>query len=412
MPPFSNTDALLATATELAAKFAARAAQHDSQGTFPLENYADARASGYPLVTVPKHLGGYGASLLEAVQAQSIIAEGDGSTALALAMHVQTIGMAAANNEWDPAIFAEICGQIAARGALINSCASEPELGSPSRGGKPQTTARKQGGGWLISGHKTFASMAPALDYFIVPAALIGEDGAEQDATARFLVARQADGQLPAGMRIAETWDSLGMRGTGSHDLYFADVFVPDRYCLVQSALRPAASTAAAAPAKANFNIWFTLCVSAVYLGVGRAAQNTILAYAQARVPTALAAPIASLESVQGRLGHNAYTLHLAQAALERAATYYDSHWLQRRAEPAFQQEIQAQIIMAKLAATNAAISVTDSAMRIAGGISMTHQLPLERYYRDARAGLFHPPADDSAYPMLGRMALTNSAKF
>jgi hypothetical protein len=40
----------------------------------------------------------------------------------------------------------------------------------------------------------------------------------------------------------------------------------------------------------------------------------------------------------------------------------------------------------------------------------MTHALPLERYYRDVRAGLYHPPADDSALPLLGRIALQRIA--
>ena len=64
-----------------------------------------------------------------------------------------------------------------------------------------------------------------------------------------------------------------------------------------------------------------------------------------------------------------------------------------------------AAILVAKMTATNAAIQIVDHAMRVVGGASMTHQLPLERYYRDVRAGLFHPPSDDAAFPMLGRAA-------
>jgi alkylation response protein AidB-like acyl-CoA dehydrogenase len=67
-------------------------------------------------------------------------------------------------------------------------------------------------------------------------------------------------------------------------------------------------------------------------------------------------------------------------------------------------------IIIAKLTVTNNAIKIVDDAMRVVGGTSMTHQLPLERYYRDVRAGLFHPPADDSTLPLLGRIALQRIA--
>jgi alkylation response protein AidB-like acyl-CoA dehydrogenase len=49
---------------------------------------------------------------------------------------------------------------------------------------------------------------------------------------------------------------------------------------------------------------------------------------------------------------------------------------------------------------------VTETALRVAGGFSMTRELPLERYFRDARGGLFQPPQDDLALGMIGRAAL------
>jgi alkylation response protein AidB-like acyl-CoA dehydrogenase len=49
---------------------------------------------------------------------------------------------------------------------------------------------------------------------------------------------------------------------------------------------------------------------------------------------------------------------------------------------------------------------VTETALRVAGGFSMTRALPLERYFRDARGGLFQPPQDDLALGMIGRAAL------
>ena len=58
------------------------------------------------------------------------------------------------------------------------------------------------------------------------------------------------------------------------------------------------------------------------------------------------------------------------------------------------------------MTATNAAIQIVDHAMRAVGGASITKALPLERYYRDVRAGLSHPPNDDSALVTLGRVAL------
>ncbi len=376
---------ILQIASDLAHRFAERAARHDAEGSFPQENFADLRAAGYPLLTVPVEHGGWGAGLLESVLAQEKLAEGDGSTALAMTMHVQTVGAAANGENWPAALFAELCQEIASRGALVNSCATEPEMGSPSRGGKPATIARCDPTDpdlWRITGRKTFASMAPVLDYFIIPAAL---EGSEQ--IGRFLVPRQA------GITIEETWDSMGMRSTGSHDVVLNEVCVHSRMMISQS------KAGVPDPNRPAVSPWFALCVSAVYLGVAAAAQRAALEYAHQRVPTALGRPISTLESIQRRLGESEIALQVARSVLYRAAEQWDTR-------PADRAEMAETLMIAKLTVTNNAIAVVDHAMRAAGGTSMTHALPLERFYRDVRAGLYHPPFDDTALPLLGRIAL------
>src|SRR5690606_2918530 len=108
--------------------------------------------------------GGWNASLLETIMTMEALAIGDGSTALSLTMHMQTLGEAAETRSWPPHLFELVCRQAVERGALINSIATEPELGSPSRGGKPKTTATpvmesgSTPSAWLLNGHKTFGS--------------------------------------------------------------------------------------------------------------------------------------------------------------------------------------------------------------------------------------------------------------
>ncbi len=378
---------ILQIADELAAKFRERAAQHDREGSFPVENFDDLRAAGFASLSVPVEYGGWGAGLLDSLLAMERIAMGDGSTALAMTMHVQTVGSSAVGERWKNGAYEGLCAEIIGRAALVNSCASEPELGSPSRGGRPSTTATRDGAdGWRISGRKTFASMSPVLDYFIIPAALDGTDE-----TARFLIPRQP------GLEIEDTWDSLGMRSTGSNDLILHDVAATDRQIISQGPDR------APDPTKIAPNAWFTLIIGAVYLGVAAAAQQAALDYAQKRVPTALGKPIATLESIQRHIGQMELLLLSTRGLLYYLAGQWD-------AEPERRVELGPGIVAAKVTATNAAIQIVDEAMRVVGGASMTHQTPLERYYRDVRAGLFHPPADDSALPQLGRNALRRAA--
>src|SRR5688500_4507461 len=83
---------LVELAGRLADTFAERAAGHDRENTFPVENYDDLHEAGYLKLTVPEELGGGGATLPELVLAQERLAMGDGSTALAVNMHVSPIG--------------------------------------------------------------------------------------------------------------------------------------------------------------------------------------------------------------------------------------------------------------------------------------------------------------------------------
>ncbi|MEZ4860748.1 MAG: acyl-CoA dehydrogenase family protein [Caldilineaceae bacterium] len=380
----------IAIAQELADKFAKRAADYDRSGAFPFENYADVRASGMPALVVPEDYGGWGASLLETVMTMEALAVGDGSTALNVTMHMQTLGGALEAQGWPERLLEQICRAAVEEGKLINSIATEPELGSPSRGGKPKTRATpvyERGStavAWIINGRKNFASMSPTLDYMIIPAVL--DDGTEE--IARFLVPGSDK------IEIIETWDAMGMRTTGSHDIVLHDVRVPHHYILGRGATDKPHQ-------KGKANAWFGLAVSAVYVGVAVAALQGAVKYANERVPTALGKPIAELESIQRQLGQAEMLIHQARTHLYYGAELWERHPEQR-------VDLSPTIIAAKYTATNNAVAAVDRCMRVVGGASMTRHLPLERYYRDVRGGLSHPMNDDQALVLLGQMAIRN----
>ena len=126
------------------------------------------------------------------------------------------------------------------------------------------------------------------------------------------------------------------------------------------------------------------------------AALTAASAYARDRVPTALGRPIAELESVQRRLGEAALQIHSARTQLYYTAEQW-MHFPARRAE------LTPWLAAAKVAVTNHAVVAVDHCLRAAGGAGLTRTLPLERYYRDVRAGLNHPPSDDEAMVAWGR---------
>lgn len=75
-------------------------------------------------------------------------------------------------------------------------------------------------------------------------------------------------------------------------------------------------------------------------------------------------------------------------------------------ARPEIRGELGAQMAAAKVIVTNNAIEVTDQAMRVVGSVGLQRKNPLERYFRDVRAGLGNPPLDDVAIGIIGRHAL------
>lgn len=381
---------IVALADELAVRFAARADRYDREGSFPFANLADLRDSGYLRLVVPPQYGGEGADLFEMTLAQERLARGCGATAMAVDMTIHLIGRLAEAPSWPAPMFEMVCRSVVDEGALINSAATEAELGSPSRGGMPATRAVPVDGGWRLTGRKLFVSMAPALRWFLVSATLPPDDQAPQGAIGSFLVEAGSP-----GIRLEDSWsDSLSLRASASYDLILNDVFVP-----AERLVERASADAAPRPGPPTQMAWFALTLSAVYLGIGQAACDTVCAYARERIPTALGRPIATLPDIQRRVGAMQTALNAARSVL-----YQTAHaWVAR---PTGRSAMAAQIAMAKHLCTNAACDATDQALRIAGGFALTRSLPLERYFRDARAGLTHPPNDDAALELIGRQAL------
>ncbi|WP_034384026.1 acyl-CoA dehydrogenase family protein [Deinococcus sp. YIM 77859] len=336
------------------------------------------RDSGYTRLTLPREAGGLGATLEQYAAAQLRLGEANAALGLILAMHTHVVG-AAFQGQTLPEPLLAVLAQASREGRLVNSLASEPELGSPSRGGLPRTAALPEGGGWRVTGRKTWATGARALDLALVTAAT------PQGEVLRLLIPMNAP-----GVQIEPTWtDPLALRGSGSHDVTFAGVYVP------------AAHTAPPAPGQPASSAWFWTAVAATYLGVGFAALHALIAYAQERVPTALGAPIATLPRVQENVGRIASEVRAADALLLAAARAWD-------AAPG--ADSVPALAAAKARATNAAVWATDLAVRTAGGAALTPALPLGRLLRDARAGLTHPPADEVGYAHLGAALLGTAA--
>lgn len=383
-PPYPRTDRqaqFLTLATGLRSIAAGQADAHDRDNTFPHDTFAALREAGYLALTVPEEFGGSGASPLETLIAQEELAKGSGSVGLGTTMHLGIVGGLAKSKPWPNWLLEQLFNDVVRHGALINSLASEPELGSPSRGGGFRTTATAVDGGYIINGRKSWSTLAPALSYANVLLTVVERDGTET--RGQVLV------PLPAeGVTIEETWDNLSMRATCSHDVVFDNVFVEDKYRLPNPKGLPASAVSG-----------WSLLGSGVYLGVAQAARDFAVEFAKNRVPTGLGKPIAELPNVQSKIAQIEVLLLQARDVLYTTAELWDQH-------PERHSEIGWRFAAAKHIVTNNAIEVTDLALRVVGSVGLQKRHPLERYFRDVRAGLGNPPMDDVAITVIAKHAL------
>lgn len=373
---------LMGLADRLAVEFADTAGVYDRTGNFPFEHFKALHEAGYLALTVPEEYGGRGATPLEVALAQERLGHGCGATALGVTMHLTVMGVQGETRSWPDEVYARICREVVERGVLINSIHSEPAMGSPSRGALPSTTAVRTPTGWLLNGHKKWASLAPGLTYADVLAAVT--DGDEPPRRGNFLVSMDRP-----GIEILETWDNLGMRATASHDVIFTDVQLPaDALLQVATPRAPGGSSG-----------WGSFLVPAVYLGIAGAARQAAIDFARERVPSGMTGPIAELQTVQHRMAE------LELLYWQARTVFYDvaERWVTNPdARPGMAWEAAA----AKYVVTNNAIRITDLALRMVGSSGLSRAMPLERYFRDARAGLGNPPIDDVALTLIGKHAL------
>ncbi len=361
--------------------FAARATDHDREASFPFENYQALKDSGYLLLNVPEGCGGAGATLLERIKAQEKLAEGCGSTALAVNMHFNTITMLTLMWERGVSVHAaRLLAEVAAQREVIGGSFTEP--GNAIGLLRPRTRATRHPGGWLVNGTKIFSSQSVALDRFFSEATW--DEAPDGPAVLTFLVPTASP-----GLEITEDWNAMGMRATASHTTTFKDVFLAEENVLLQ---RPT-FTRGGVTHLFNTN---PLANSSVYIGLALAARNFLVAMMGARKKPPLNRSLGFLPNVRAKIGEMDALIESARAVLWKAAAEFD------RDPP---EEWTRKAAAAKMVAIENSSRVLDLGLRVAGGASLSRTFPLERIFRDVKAGLFHPLDTDQTLDFLGLTA-------
>ena len=368
-------------ANALAAEFAVHAAEHDREASFPFENFERLSDAGLLALTVSTAFGGSGAGARDAARVINIIAKADPSTALVLSMHYIQHLLMARSTRWPGRLVRKLARETVEGVALINALRVEPDLGSPSRGGLPATLARRTATGWRLSGRKIYSTGAPILKWYVVWAKTDEADVR----VGLFLV--------PAGLpgtRIVESWDHLGLRASGSHDVVFDDVVFPlDHEIDVRKPEQWLAPDATHATVHGIF-------IAAIYDGVARAARDWLVGFLRNRVPSNLGAPLATLPRVQETVGGIEARLAVNARLIASFASDFDDGVTLTASESS----------IVKLTVTDNAVAVVEAALSLTGNHGLTRANPLERHYRDALCGRIHTPQDDATRVAAGRLVL------
>ncbi|MBH8562837.1 acyl-CoA/acyl-ACP dehydrogenase [Nostoc sp. CENA67] len=367
----------------LAKDFATRAAAHDKDGSFPFENFTALHEAGLLSLSIPCELGGQGLELASICRVIEGIAQGDASTALVLTMHYLQHAHAARSRRWHPELYKRLCRESIEGIALLNAARVEPELGTPARGGLPATFAEKTAGGWLLTGHKQYTTGSPILSYFVVWA----RTTEDEPQVGSFLVPRD----LP-GLRIVETWDHLGMRATGSHDLILEKVLIPTEYALD---IRPISAVPSFDPL---ISTWGSLTISALYLGVATAARDWLVNYLNERTPSNLGESLATLPRFQTAVGEMEALLFANRRLIYGLAQDID------KGEYEPNVGLQAQTV--KYLTTTNSIRAVEIGLELTGNPGLMKKNPLERHYRDVLCSRIHTPQNDVICQSLGKSVL------
>ena len=359
----------VAVVGEMAPRFAERAAAHDATDTFVADNYAELRARRVFSAGVPAELGGGGATHAELCDMIRVLAQGCGATALTLSMHTHQVLIPAWRWRHEGAPVDGFLRRVAAEELILVTSGGSDWLAGSGR-------AEKVEGGFRVHARKVFASGSPAGDLFMTMAIL-------DDPTAGPTVLHVAIPLAAQGVTIHDNWRTLGMRGTGSHDVTLDGVFVPEAAVGVR---RPSGRWS---PVFHLIAVTALPLIYSAYVGVAEAARDLAVREAARRRDSS------ATQEALGSMEVELAAARLAQRSMIDAAA-------SERMGP----EVTNRVLIGRTLTGRAVLRTVEAALEVAGGGGFFRALGLERLFRDAQGARYHPLRGSAQRRYTGRLAL------
>ena len=358
--------------TDIFARCAERAPLYDRENRFFTEDFEELKDAGYLLMAVPEEFGGYGMNLTQVAQKTRELAYHAAPTALGLNMHNYWVGLITdlwrqgdKSMEWLLKEAGE--GKVFAAGHA-ESGNDVPVLAST-------TEAVKVDGGYKFTGHKSFGSLTPVWDYM----GLHGMDTSDPDNPKIIHAFMPRDAE---GYEIKSTWDNvLGMRATRSDDTILNGVFIPDELIV---RVVPAGFAGVDGFVLGIF-VWALIGFGNVYYGLAQKVLEMTVERVKKKTSISLARPSMAYHS---GVQHDISEMVLEMESIGPHLDTFAREWVEGKDYgPAW----AVKVVAAKCHAVEAAWRVIDIAMDISGGFGIFPASGLERLFRDARLGRFHP---------------------
>jgi alkylation response protein AidB-like acyl-CoA dehydrogenase len=382
-PTSASPDALLTD--EMLARFDDRAPGYDRDNQFFEEDFEELRASGYLNAPLPAAYGGPGLDLHAVNRMQRRLAYHAPSTAVAVNMHLYWVGLAADLQRHGDHSYDWILDR-AAEGHVL--AAGHGEAGNDLPLLLSSSSAERVDGGWEITGHKIFGSLSPVWTF-------LGVHGMDASDPVNPQIVHAFVHRDSPRYRIDETWDTLGMRATQSHDTILDRTFVPDAATIK---VCPAGFAGADMYQVALF-AWGLLGFAGVYTGIAQRAYDEVTASLSRRTSVALTRSMAYHPEVQHHVAEMRIRLEAITAHLDRLCADWSTgvdHGM----------EWPLKIVACKYDVVTRAWEVVDTALELTGGSGVFKRSRVEQLFRDARMGRFHPGNTLLTHELVGKMSL------
>lgn len=256
----------------------------------------------------------------------------------------------------------------------------------------PPMTATVVDGGYLLNGRGPLASAVEEASWLLVVGAVI-EGHQVKEAFAAYT--RQSE------IEIIDTWHSLGMRGTGSHDVILKDVFVPkSRTWPMQAEFTPNTHCQGALyrfPGIGEIGV----AIAPILLGIARVAIPVLVGLGKRKTPFVSAVPLRDRGTAQSKLGQ-------ALAAYNSGSVYFyhtiSDAWEKTKSNHIFTAEDRASLHLASIHACQSSVRAVEMVFQACGTTGVYARSPLERCFRDIQTLRHQGFMSENRYETVGQV--------